>query len=662
MIHEARFLEALKRSGVSKVAVIDDAFNPPAVTEANAADVLDLLESPDHALLRAEVGLDQADIAQAIAAIPQQQYGDEALGSCVAILYGRFIDTLEGRFDPAEVFRAAKGPNLTNVLPILRLLRKADGVEVTWVGSREEDLDGVDPETHLIFVDYYLDDTLSASGDITSRQKASARGVALDRVRRIVDAQKDQAPAVILMSSRSVGAQAEKFRNDIGAGQSRVFASRFSFIEKTQVTETAGDAIDVAAEAADALLDIVQSYDFGRALHTALETWVQSAKAAVGDLHDDIAKLDLKDIAYLVRFRLAAEGQGLLSYLEWFFGECLLDKVGTHLDATTAAKPEIRAVDKAGVADVEGAFDGPTTKIADLYHRIRIEQPRGETPRTHRLGDLYKIGEGKGASLAAVMTPDCDLIPRGAKQLRRAPSALVITGKLKSFDAPDTSVSDFIIIDGKPYNVAWNKKDLKVFAFEALPDVGKKGDIEFLGALRPMYAQALQRDALNDLTRVGLSVAPALGVAASVRVIIKGADGKLKPLVVDMGKAATCYVIPPRGSDDASVVQFRRQFISQFLAAVGALTPQDVPASAAGNLGQLQRPDAYLKLVKLVQSGVGPEDVVNCGVVVTSKPTIKGFGDGAWCWLQVTMGEAAGGAQAAANAAAPADSHGAISG
>src|SRR5580704_778261 len=124
------------------------------------------------------------------------------------------------------------------------------------------------------------------------------------------------------MSSHNVRKDAENFRADIGEGRGQVFASRFSFLEKTQLKLTATGEVEFAAEAADALLDIVQSYDFGRALNEGLGCWLESARASVEMLRTDISKLGLKEHAYLVRFRLAAEGQGLFSYLEWFFGEC----------------------------------------------------------------------------------------------------------------------------------------------------------------------------------------------------------------------------------------------------------------------------------------------------------------------------------------------------
>ena len=56
-----------------------------------------------------------------------------------------------------------------------------------------------------------------------------------------------------------------------------VFASRFTFIVKTKLKLVGTDRITIEDDVAKAPLDILQSYEFGRGLHAALDCWLKAA-------------------------------------------------------------------------------------------------------------------------------------------------------------------------------------------------------------------------------------------------------------------------------------------------------------------------------------------------------------------------------------------------
>jgi hypothetical protein len=395
----------------------------------------------------------------------------------------------------------------------------------------------------------------------------------------------------------------------------------------------------VGADAADALLDIFQSYEFGRALHAALDCWLESAAQAVKGLRGEIEHLDLKDFAYLIRFRLAQEGQGLVEYLEWFFGECLLDSVGKAVDNAAAGDAQVRALNGPAAARIEGSFDGPTKKVADLYHRVRIEDPRMSRTANYRLGDLYMAGEGKKRSVIAVVTPDCDLIMRDGGK-RRAPRLLTVSGKLKSFDAPETSVSDFVMLNKQPHNINWDKKAVETKDFDGWPVPGSSSDdFKYLGTLRPLYAQELQRSFLHDLGRVGVSVAPAIGMTAAVQMVVKQKSGEKQELDVAAGNGAACYIVPGRSISDKARVIFKRQFVGNLIAVLAGIDPKTLAPHAGGYVAQLKQPSAYAKLSKMFQAGVFLEEPVDLGIFLTAKASFKSAAGGPWCWLTVSMVE-----------------------
>ena len=180
------------------------------------------------------------------------------------------------------------------------------------------------------------------------------------------------------------------------------------------------DEIDVAADAADALLDIFQSYEFGRALHAALRCWLESAAVAVKRWGVRSSASRLKDFAYLARFRLAQEGEGLVEYLEWFFGECLLDSVGKAVDSAAEVDDLIRALNGSAADPIEGSFDGPNEESCRSISSRANRRSWKSRSSNYRMGDLYLTGEGNKRSIIAVVTPDCDLIVRDGGK-RQAP-------------------------------------------------------------------------------------------------------------------------------------------------------------------------------------------------------------------------------------------------
>ena len=618
MIQEANVLKAIKGSGVSKITIIDDAFDPPEIDTNNAGNLLGFLEGDDFGPIGQELGLAEKR-AGARTAIENSEYDADELVEMVSSIYDRFVPTADEKFNPNGIF-STQVPNINYLRPLLTLLDKANPkLEIQRIGSNPELLAGVNKDTHLIFIDFYL--ARGVVNDSDAKAKGAAKKESLDRIKKLLRSQGDKAASVILMSSQDVEGEADKFRENIVEGKkSLVFASRFGFLRKTEV-EIKDGAVSLQDAAADTLLDIFQSYEFGRATHAALEAWIESAEKAVGGLRNDIEHLDLKDFSYLVRFRLAQDGQELLEYLQWFFGECLLDGVGRLVDERVkqdAKNDKILSRLNETSERIEGAFDGPTEKVAELYHRVRIENPRG-TRNQYRLGDLYLSGK----DLLAIVTPDCDLITRSNGK-RAAPRILTVSGKLKKFDAPNASVADFIQVDKTPHNIAWSHKGVQTKEFKGWPKLGSKSKKnKYVGTLRPLYAQELQRSVLSDLARMGLSVAPALGMSARARVFLKQTGGNLVEHALNGDKAADCYVIPGRGGTDKPLVLFKRRFVTHL---IGSLVDVDVSKLVAGadkQVEQLKRDDAYTKLSKMM-TGVYFEDAIEMGIFLTGRNPPKG--------------------------------------
>jgi hypothetical protein len=632
MIHEANVLKAISGSGISKIAIIDDAFDAPPIDRENAGDLLGFIEDDKHAAPRAALGIDPEILEAAKAAIEGSDFGADGLNDVVSQLYDRFVATSDEGFNPNGLF-GSQAANIAYVRPILTLLGKCEPkLIIKRIGSDPEALELVDKGTHLIFIDFYLDRGVGEHANAGAKRAAKKKS--LTRLKRLLQKQGDKAASVILMSWHDVEGEAKSFREDIVQDKkSLVFASRFGFLKKTELEVVDDGKVRLQDDAADTLLDIFQSYEFGRATHAALEAWLDSAHNAVNALRNDIEHLELKDFAYLVRFRLAQEGQGLLDYLEWFFGECLLDGVGRMVDVQLKKDKVMSALDSQGAMRIEGAFDGPTRKVAELFHRVRIENPREKRRKHYRMGDLYLSKNGK--DLMAIITPDCDLILR-TNGMRNAPRILTVAGKLKKFDAPEASVAEFILVNEKPHNITWIRKEIETKEFGGWPKPGARSkNIKYIGTLRPLYAQELQRSTLSDLGRVGLSIAPALGMTARAHVFLRSKGGALIDSTLASGASAHCYIVPSRGGTDKPLVIFKRTFVSQLIASLVQVDPAKLVAGADKQIEQLKRDNADEKLWKMV-TGVSLDKMVNLGIFVTSKNPPQGV-DNAWCLIKVEM-------------------------
>lgn len=633
MMHQESLLLAIQQSKITKIAVIDDAFDIPEVDNKNAGDLLEYLASVAFHAVRAEAEISEADVGEAVGALETTQYGDEALLRVLAALYRRFGETFDDKFNPAGIF-GKQLDNLRYLAPVMKLLDTCDPrPAVVRYGSGLDDF-GDAGDVELIFVDFYLDSSVSAES--ATRDKNAAKKKSLDSVTKLVRSQGDNAPSVILMSSASdVRKEAEKFRESIladGGKKGLVFASRFGFLEKTRLKLLDEGRVGIEQDAADDLLDVFQSYQFGRSMHSALERWLASAEKATGSMRSEIERLHLKDFAYLLRFRLLEEGQGLTEYLEWFFGECLLDAVGKEHDAVSASDTTIKALNEDGAEQIEGAYEGATKTVADLYHRVRIESPRKIRKEGYRLGDLYTSGK---RTILATMTPDCDLIVREDGK-RSAERLLMVTGDLKEFDAPETTVADFIMIDGKPRNIVWRPKKIQTKEFEGFPD---KQGLKYVGTLRPLYAQELQRRVLHDLGRVGISAAPAIGVNAAVSVHVQSKGGERKKIELGADTVADCTIVPSRGGTDKATVIFRRGFVTGLLKALTELDAEKLVPSASNAITALKEEGARKKLEKIYRSGVRCEEIIDFGIYLTANGKLKSKHDDTWCWVLIEMGE-----------------------
>ena len=369
-----------------------------------------------------------------------------------------------------------------------------------------------DTRPQVLFLDYLLAEGLPPVGDVEEGAFSGARAESVSFLKDVVEGTPGPCPAIVLMSSRDI-CDAEAFRHE--ASSNRIVKLRYRQLDKRWL-RLDGQAVNMDHEAADVLLDTSQGYAFGKLFEESIGAWREGAERALAEFGRRVGQWDRKEIAYLLRFRLREEGQPLSEYLEWLLGEYFGALIEREVDWKHEAFAELDGEGGVG-EDIEGAYHEASDAVADCFHEVRIRTERVGPPNRYRLGDLYRQRGEHG--IRVIVTPDCDLVVRKGKT--KVTNVLTMGGTLRRFDKRGASVDNFIVMEDGSYSVAWKPKDLKTFPIDGAGALHAADGFEFVGTLRPLYAQAMQRRALTDLWRVGVPVAPALGVRGNVSAWIR---------------------------------------------------------------------------------------------------------------------------------------------
>ena len=622
MKHEARIAKAFATNGIRSVLVVDDAYDPPELDEVVFAALLDFLETEANRQTIVENGVGK-DVVEAAGRAADD--GDDALGEVYRSLYSAFIDGQKS-LDPGGYFAIRRGSALNDLQPLRALLGKCgeygEDVRVETVGLEDGFARYEENPPQVLFLDYYLDNDVPAVGDVGSEALNVARRQSLDFLKNVVQVTEEHDyPAVVLMSSRGIRDR-DAFRKQAGE---KLVPLRFRALDKKELRMD-GRSVAMGHAAADALLDTFQGYRFGKLFQGSLSTWKDGVRNALGEFEREVRQWDRRDIAYLSRFRLREEGQPLGEYLEWLFGGYFGALMERHVDWGHEAIRELGDEEVGG--DIEGAYEGATDGIARCFHEVRVRTQRVGPGYRYRLGDLYK--ESESNNVWAVVTPDCDLVVRGGRT--RAFRILTLGGILKEFDQEGAAVDNFVLVGNRPYSVLWKPKNLKTFPLCGCESLRSDG-YEFIGTFRGLYAQTIQRHALADLWRVGVPVAPALGIKVGVSVLIRQRGGQFVELVKDDG--ARGVLIPGReGQSDGSRVLLTREFVWRLLEALRNHDPKQLSEDDGTALGKLlAMEDDFFE--RVLGTGGVTNSVDEFGVGFSARrPTRKGRRD---AWLQLVV-------------------------
>ena len=571
MNYKTQIIDSFKSSDIKRVLVVDDAYDVPDL-EDYAGALVDILQGSEFRQFVSEDSLSEHNRKSAISVLRQgEDYDDASVQNAVSSLYEAYIKVRDNAIDPAERFSYSKGADLEGMDPLLCLLNQCgESLSVQCVGklTAREACQQTQPD--LLFMDFYLspDDRVDGTTNDSEDQEDRERSVNL--LRQMLEHDCDEIPAVILMSVRQAEEFAQSYRGDL---EGKVTRLRFGFFDKKWVVQT-GNELSVSADAADVLIDTSGSFSFGRDLESALRGWKDGAEEGLKQLYKELREFDLKDFAYLLRFRLYEESVPFADYLEWFLGESLRAEVDNQVDWSASEFSNLN--DRKLTESIRGADPMPSQRMGRSYDRIRFSHTHVNRVR-HRFcfGDVFLDPEKNDVRM--VITPDCDLVSRENNE-RNAKTLMTVGGTIHGMNENRVYADNLVYLDDTINSIEWHIKDLMSHKFGDISRIKVNAtEYEYFASMRTIPAQSVQKLVLGDLARVGLAVPPTVYVVAPVKIFVKMADKKNPWFKLESLEDARAQVFIPRGGSDRKMFAlFTTRFVRSLVARLGEINKDDL--------------------------------------------------------------------------------------
>ena len=553
--YATQIINSFKASIVDRILVVDDAYDPPALSEKHMGELLEVLERPDLREYLTAESLGEEGLQSAIEALVEGDYDHEAIGDAISSLFNAYVHRRPAEVDPGGEFAGLKGSSLEALDPLLELLEHCgDRSCIRRVGRDAALRVCREWRPDLILMDFFLSPPDRTTGASTRKEELADRKSSINLLKSILQLDGGVTPAVILMSSEDVQGRAQRYRSSL---EGRVTALRFGFLNKNWIRR-AGDGLVAVGDAADVLMETSGSFEFGRTLEAALRHWKCGAEAGLKELYKELRDFDAKDFAYLLRFRLYEEGEPFADYLEGFLGESLRAVVDDKVEWSTEEFSRLN--DEELTEAIEGAHSVPSPRIARLFDRMRFNSRENRVRGRFGLGDLFIGPDHK--SVRMVITPDCDLVVRGGS--RGASRLLTVGGTIRGL-SEEKALAGNLIFYQTPKAITWELKD--VMSHDFTDDMSKlqvgETAYSYYATMRALATQTIQKEVLGDLARVGSAVSPTVDVGAPVKVYLKTmVENRLQVTELDDLEEAHAQVFMPRGGSEKKM---RALFTSRFV-------------------------------------------------------------------------------------------------
>ena len=573
-----QIIESIKKNNIRSVLIVDDAYDP-------------LLLSPEiKSILIKQLGTNTLDkylddgtnvtsekksLIQEIRSFSDYDSGAENkhFYNFYLSMYKKFLEG-DKSDELVKIFDKIKDDKIEEIDPIIKLIEKVKPkVKVVKVGTEEDYYGGVEKSADLIFMDHKLFQTEYIESEENEPERRS-----IELLNKIIDSivENDRSnskkyPAVLLMSSKMLHTEIEKYLGDI---LGKINAVQFGFVCKDWFNKD-GVAGNIDTPAVNAMTVLCESLEFGRSLKGALEAWEEATSDAVKEQKRLVSSMNILDFAYLKRYRLKKERVSVSNYLKWFLGESIQSLITEHKNWSNPHFENLENNEL--ISSLKGAQPIHTLETLELYKRVRIINNLNR--QHYSMGDVFV----KKEDIRMIFSPECDLVPRkngegdeNSKLKPKAPYMLSVGGKIINFTEKNAQINEIIVIDNKIRSIDWKLHD--ICSHKSCEDpstisyidpiLNKAVNYEYKGTLRELYAKDIQTKVLSSLSRVGLSIPPVLHINAKITTYLK-TDTSFFDELKNLQDTSISIILPEGENKDKCKVLFHENYVDTLIDQLG---------------------------------------------------------------------------------------------
>ncbi len=498
--HEHPLAKRLRQAGITKVAIIDDAYDAPTVGIFDGGEIDDfwgkIERDPD---MLKELQDFKSDIQDS------EDIDDEVINSL-----WNTRKNLKKLSEPCKKNLFVNRLQMLNDVDAISEHLRTLGLEAITIGSEDELPE--QPPIKFIFLDYALDPTDKENLGKMATEKAKE---IYSRVEK--DAEK---PFIVLMSDKlDAEAQQEAFRKD-----SKLLGGLFGFLPKEDLLNQEKLYINLETLA----IDMPARHDIQHFVEALEESVEDASKTFI----DRIMELSFEDYANIQWLGLQQDGQPLGDYMLWLYKSYLAHLVHNN-DKVLAEQKRLNELyfDK-----FYPSQNAPSPRLAEIYRYALTEpgieelgpHPRAvqpsEEPYLH-LGDIF-INDTKREVLM-VINAECDLAfaPEANRDFPHELSILLLPGILQSLyenPKPNLVCTELFNHNSKAYRIAWYHKRAISKKYKDVWSWLSSEGYSRISRLCLPHALEVQHIFAANLTRIGMPIKPPFYRNADVE--LYGAD------------------------------------------------------------------------------------------------------------------------------------------
>lgn len=507
--------QRLINNGITRIAIIDDAYDIPVRADFEGTDALDQFFADIDADAEAREELEAAGMTLS----DVNDLNDEFLGA----LFSRRHDLVAGKTYCDRLFRQVEG-RLSELKPLYDSLKADLGLEVDRFGAQDE---LTDLSTRLIFIDYYLGPT------------PQAHEVSKDIARQIYSKYENGSakPLIILMTSRDISEEMiAAFRDESG-----LLGGTFYFVHKRDFSNKDRLHLKIGAWA--------MAMPYSQKIQEFLTTIHRVITEVSDQFIKDIRKLSVDDYGYIQKLSLQEDGQPLGDYMLWLYSSYF----GKVLFEATDVRAQQKIIDAMTFEDVPPSQIKPSLQLAEIYKSALFASVEDVGIHPHdvatstmmylHIGDLFMKEDE--LEVWMVINAQCDLefAPDDVRKPKPERSILMISGRLRLLNETlDESArrlprTELFEHRGIAYRIVWNTKRIIAPSHGEFKDWKDKSGYQRTAQLRLPFALEIQRAFAADLTRVGTPVAPPIYLPIRLQMLCMDGDGRAELLYETSGGA-----------------------------------------------------------------------------------------------------------------------------